>query len=170
MEFSTLKQLQKYTEKHGRFEDGECVKILEDNQVYMYKNSNWEPIDVKSKVAMNLYDINKQIFSQLKPYGEEEWKDAVERINMWRITSHYKYHMMLCKDLSYYTILHKERMASDFDTFGNAIRECLSSCFEVVDIDCSDIDKIEIWIKDADEAYVMYIFGYDDGVVSYGGQ
>ena len=43
-------------------------KVCEDTQqVYVGKNSKWEPMDAKSEVKVNLYEINKTVMAQMKP-------------------------------------------------------------------------------------------------------
>lgn len=173
MEFTSLKFLQQYTDKHGRFEKGETVKITDTNEYYVYDGSNWNKTELTSNLNMNLYALNKQLISQFKPYSESQWDEAIVKINNWAKDIETSYFMLLCKDISYYTVFTKEFDYPECSSLGAAVKECLEYTGEVVFIDFDNTDHIEIWLKQEDndncEIYCLMLFNYELGVVTYRG-
>lgn len=164
--FQTFKQLQKYTEKHGRFQEGDVVKVHDEDKYYIYRDG-WQELKAEIKggeVGLNLYDLNKQIMAQMEPWEVERWEEAEKDIDAWESKINAHYYMMLCKEKSYYTIFVDD--GYEFHGLGAAVRECLEFVGDVVSIDIEP-EVIEIWIKELDDAYCMYLFNYDEGVVSF---
>ena len=165
--FQTLKQLEKYTEKHGRFQEGEVIKVHDEDKLYYYKDSEWHPLEAKavdSNIQMNLYDLNKQIMAQIEPYDIEKWEQAEKDIDAWEKEINGHYYMMLCKEKSYYTVFVDD--GYEFHGLGAAVRECLEFVGNVVSIDINP-EVIEIWVKELDDTYCIHLFCYDEGVVSF---
>ena len=166
--FQTLKQLEKYTLKHGRFKDGDVVKVHEEDKFYIYKDKKWTEIKAElkgSEVQMNLYDLNKQIMAQMEPYDIEKWEQAEIDIDNWEKEIQAKYYMLLCKENSYYTVFVDD--GYEFHGLGAAVRECLEFVGDVVGIEITTGKVIEIWIREMEDSYCMYLFPYDEGVVSF---
>ena len=162
----TLKQLEAYTQKHGRFQNGDVVKIHEEDKYYVYRDG-WQELkaDFKdSEVSMKLYDLNKQIMAQMESYDIDKWEQAEKDIDAWEKEIKANYYMLLCKEKSYYTIFVDD--GYEFHGLGAAVRECLEFVGNVVSIDIEP-EVIEIWIRELDDAYCMYLFNYDKGVVSF---
>ena len=166
--FKNLKVLQQYTIKHGRFQEGEIVQTSDDEKLYIYKNGEWEEITAKiaeSNIQMKLYDLNKQIMSQMEPYTMEQWEKAAKAITAWDKENAATYYMLLCRDISYYTVFVND--GYELHNFGDAVREC----FEFIGGDVVDIDidpgVIEIWVKNEETTYCFYLFNYETGVVSF---
>lgn len=42
--FKNLQTLKNYTNKYGRFQNGEMVQTIDDNKIYMY-NNGWEEVE-----------------------------------------------------------------------------------------------------------------------------
>lgn len=79
------------------------------------------------------------------------------------------YHMLLCKDFSYYTIFNYDSMLS-FPDFPSAVCTIITELGEVYSIELLEDGAMEIWIKPTGEEnpYAFYLFPYDAGVVYYG--
>ena len=165
--FKNLKTLEKYTEKHGRFQEGEVIQVQEEDKLYIYKDSKWEELKaemIDSNIKMNLYELNKQIMAQMEPYDIDKWEQAEKDINAWDSEQKASYYMLLCKEISYYTVFVND--GYEFHNLGQAVRECLEFVGNVVDIEINQ-DVIEIWIRELDNAYCLHLFNYEEGIVSF---
>lgn len=166
--FKNLKTLQNYTEKHGRFQNGDVIEVQDENKLYFYKDNAWHElsgkIDVNSNIEINLYNLNKQIMAQMEPFNIEKWEQAEKDIDAWDKENNASYYMMLCKEKSYYTVFTDD--GYEFHGLGAAVRECLEFVGNVVSIDINP-EVIEIWIRELNDAYCLHLFNYEDGVVSF---
>ena len=122
-----------------------------------------------TQAAMNLYDNNKQVVSQLPALTKEQlWQEKAILLDEYLNSSDGVYYMMLCNELRYYTIFHidtegwiDEPMAS----------EEICACLEEFADEIKSIERtedgaaIEIWITKDNETYVMYLFDYTGGVI-----
>lgn len=163
--FQTFKQLQNYTEKHGRFQDGDVMEIHDENKIYVFKDKEWHELKTDSNIQMNLYDLNKQLMSQMNAYTLEQWEEAETNINNWEANIKATYYMMLCKEISYYTVFVND--GYEFHSLGAAVRECLEFIGgDIVSIDIEP-EVIEIWVKQTDDVYCLHLFNYDNGIVSF---
>lgn len=162
--FKSLKALQDYTDKYGRFQEGD-YQYVDEEGYYLYRNSEWHKVELDTKgIKLSLYELNKQIMSQLDPFTLENWQDAEKQITEWESNIKGRYYMLLCKEKSYYTVFVDD--GYEFHNFGQAIRECLEFVGNVVSIEYKP-NLIEFWIKDKEDTYCMYLFNYDEGVVSF---
>ena len=74
------------------------------------------------------------------------------------------YYMLLCKDISYYTLFIKD--ANSKDNFGSEVIACAEYLGDVKSIELNeDKSAIEIWFTNQNSSYVMYLFNYEDGVI-----
>ena len=132
------------------------VYCKETDAYYIWdeQNNNWVEIDNDATLSFSVYDMNKQIISQLPSLTPEEIKeklaDAVAKLN-----EKDKAYMLLFKDMEYYTLF-----ISDFifarrkDTFyydenlSNSIAECLADLAQEVKVidECTVPGLLEIWI------------------------
>ena len=63
---------------------------------------------------------------------------------MWR----FDYLMLLCKDISYYTIFYKADNSEEFATRGDAILACAQDIGKIITVDYMEAsDTIEIWVR-----------------------
>ena len=71
-----------------------------------------------------------------------------------------------CKEISYFTIFSIQKYA-ECDTLGEAVIECLNNVGEIKSIDLDEGgNAIECWVTTGDESTCLYLFPYDDGIVS----
>ena len=152
-------------------ESGEMALCKDTGELYVWKeNSGWTQISVDNKgFEMNLYDLNKNIISQLDPLTNGEITMKMGLIKEYYDKANNTYHMLLCKDFNYYTIFNYDSMLS-FPDFPSAICTIIAELGEVYSIELLEDGAMEIWIKPTGEEspYAFYLFPYDAGVVYYG--
>lgn len=125
---------------------------------------------------MTLYDLNKQMVNQMTPMSEELEKSHLEEIfNPFIEQTNNKYYMLLCRDLFYFTVFHREE--NNKDNFYESIKELLNEKGTLITACWADENtknSIEYWVKikipiennpDFSETYCFVLFPYDAGVV-----
>lgn len=163
------KSIEELKNSHHKFKDNDIATIEDKpSERYIYKNGNWELIPTTSTIntGMKVYEMNKNIISQMKPANKEKMQEIkAELVEFEESCRGNKYFMLLCKDYNYYTIFHK---AGTF-VYKNFVISVLDILTELGDLIIASIttDKtaVEIWIKIKGEAYCFYLFPYDKGVV-----
>lgn len=101
----------------------------------------------ESTLSMTAYDLNKSIMTSMPIL--ENLDDAIKLINekMWR----FDHLMLLCKDISYYTIFYKDDNQEEFPTRGDAILTCAQDVGKIITVDYMEAsDTIEIWVRTAE--------------------
>ena len=119
---------------------------------------------VSGSFNMSLYDMNKQIIAQLPALTEEALEAKYELIDEFGKGKHWC--MLLGKEIGYYTLFHHlEKDANE--TFASAVLDCVSYLGKVQSIEYADEGHtaIEIWIVKDEEATVLYLFDYAEGVI-----
>ena len=144
--------------------------VRKEDGLYVYKDGEYYPIeDQKIDTGMSLYDLNKQGYAQLLPYDETQIQDAIAWINEFSDKNKGKYYMLLCKEISYYTVFEKDFLEYDCLSLGHGVIECLNNVGTIHGIDDNGEGALEIWVKTSDEeVYCMLLFNYDVGVVKVG--
>ena len=96
-------------------EEGE----IRDDQVY--HEGNWQTLDT----GLTLYEVNQQLVAQLPNMTKEKIEEKKEMFNNFLKKDSAEYYMMLCKELSYYTIF--RILSSDYigPTCFTEVVECL---------------------------------------------
>ena len=144
--------------------------VRKEDGFYVYNNGEYYPIeDQKIDTGMSLYELNKQGYAQLLPYDETQIQDAITWINEFSDKNKGKYYMLLCKEMSYYTVFEKDFLEYDCLSLGHGVIECLDNVGTIHGIDDNGEGALEIWVKTSDEeVYCMLLFNYDIGVVKVG--
>ena len=80
--------------------DNELAVCEDTQQAYVGKNGKWEPMDAKSEIKVNLYEINKTAMAQMKPLNFKQRIEAVNVIDAScrRVTAN-NYYMLVGQDL-----------------------------------------------------------------------
>lgn len=145
-------------------QEGEIMQNSIDNKFYIYKDGNWMLINMDSSgINMGLYDMNKQIISQLPVLTDLE--DKKYTINSLHAKFNNEFYMLYGKEISYFTLFKIE----DSTYFGNEVVDCLSNIGDIKAIDLTEAnDAIEIWVQDGENVTCLYLFPYDNGVVQVG--
>ena len=144
--------------------EGEVMQNAADGHYYIWHEGQWNAIKMdKSGFEMGLYDMNKQIISQLPDLTEFE--DATAAINKLYESRPDRFYMMYGKEISYFTLF---EIIDDF-WFPSNVIECCANIGNIKAIDLTEAaDAIEIWVMSDDEPTCLYLFPYDSGVVKVG--
>ena len=176
--FETLDALKQAVEKNpDRFTEGYTVFVEEMQEKMTFHNNEWIAqelgelkADGKGEVTMSLYEMNRQLITQLPDYNEEAWGGAKEIFAAYLSKHVHNYYMLYGRELNYFTVFNKQE-EGEFDTLFDALKLCLDSVGPVRSFDFDGEAAIEIWIKPeiASAATCLYLFPYDDGVVTFRG-
>ena len=157
-------------------EDGQVVYNEVENKYFMYKNEQWFPVEGKMTgqgLELNLYDLNKNIIEQLPDFGDSQWEGAEKVFGDWLAKQTCTHFMLYGREINYFTIFKKGVIGeSDFATFWDGLKECLKALGPVRSIGVNELEdgsasSIEIWLKYGDTITCMYLFNYDEGIVTY---
>ena len=120
---------------------------------------------VNGELQLNLYDLNKQIISQLPILQNETMDEAMDKIKQYIKDMENTFYMLLCRDFNYYTLFHIVDYITEPDAASEVIA-CAGELGQIKIVDTNDDGAMEIWVHPADsEPVVMYLFGYDGGVI-----
>ena len=161
-----------YRDKDGNIienpEEGQLAHSPETQKLYKYTNGKWEMVTGDAGLNLNMYDLNKQIIAQLPALDEHGVQQARTDILNFFQDIEQEYYMLLSRDIHYYTLFHildepKEPISCILD-------EAWACAEYIGDIKSVSREEgaIEIWVQPRDEwsePLVMYLFGYDQGVV-----
>lgn len=152
-------------------EEGEIVYCESEQQYMVYQNNSWMPVKAEMTnegLQLNLYDLNKQIISQLPSLTNNQKEEYIKEINSFKNGDYY---MLYGKEISYFTLLKTGTKEEKLESFGKTIFSLLNDLTEKI-YSCEkteDNEAFEIWIEYNDEPTVLYLFNYDNGVVKYYG-
>ena len=157
------------------YTEGYTVFLEDIKETVTYQNGEWvaqeigETTSASGEVSMSLYEMNRQLINQLPDYNEEAWGGAEEILKEYLEKHPNSYYMMYGRELNYFTVFHKEEDAEFANLFG-AVKTCLDSVGGVRSFDFDGEAAIEIWVKPeaASTVTCLYLFPYDDGVVTFG--
>lgn len=152
-------------------EPGEMVLCKDTNEIYIWDEEHgWSLITAEGKgFEMNLYDLNKNVISQLNPLTPGEITMKMSLFKDYYDKADNLYHMLLCRDFNYYTIFNYNSMPNTPD-FSSMVCTVITELGEVYSIELLEDGAMEIWIRPTGEEspYAFYLFPYDAGVVYYG--
>ena len=124
-----------------------------------------EETKASGNLQMNLYDLNKQIISQMPTLDEDGIDLALMTIAAYIKNTENKYYMLLCKDINYYTLFNISTTITE-PYACEEVLACAGDLGVLKSVEVNDNDAVEIWVQDEQgEAMVMYLFPYDAGVV-----
>lgn len=173
--FENMEALKADMEKNpDSYVEGTTVYLEDIKEGVRYINGEWvadETMETKANgdITMSLYEMNRQLINQLPDYNEEAWGGAEEILKEYLEKHAYSYYMMYGRELNYFTVFHKEDGA-EFANLFSAVKACLDSVGGVRSFDFDGEAAIEIWVKPevASTVTCLYLFPYDDGVVTFG--
>lgn len=116
---------------------------------------------------MSLYDINKQIVSQLPNFTEENLtKFRTEVLPDFMSKNYGTYYTLLCKEASYYTLF--RRTSQPEISIDEALLECINYIGTIKDVSTEETSpELAIWIKNDAGVECYHFFNYDLGVVEF---
>ena len=115
-----------------------------------------------------LYDLNKSAMSQVKPMSKEKLDEAQKEIADWFNWGIDAYAMLLCRERYDFTVFHLYETANVNPPVLAAEEAigCLTDRGEILSIEkTNDNVAWECWVKIDDEAFVYYLFPYDNAVI-----
>ena len=154
--------------------DGEYA-IVENptEQIYIYKNNNWEKCEGKGSIDVSLYEINATAIAQLPSHNDdpEQIKKDIELINDY-ITEQFdqEFFLLICKELPnksfYLTILQRDKYNASLSSSGEEVIDLLSGMGTIHALSKEDSGIMEIWVKDPEENMICFmLFPGDDFIV-----
>ena len=146
-------------------DEGEIVQTPEGDYL-VWKDGNWNKINVEgSNISMGLYDMNKQIITQLPTLTTDDLLEKLPLVEELHNKYNNEYYMLYGKEISYFTLFKLKQVES----FPHEAIDCLQNIGPIKVIDLTeDKDAIEAWVMADDEATCLYLFPYDMGVVVVG--
>lgn len=118
-----------------------------------------------SGITINLYELNKQIVSQLPPFDMQRIQDAKDTLNNWKKNN--TAYLLYGKEIGYFTLFLPTEDDKE-DSFDDVLFECLLAIsMDIYSFDVVNEDTIEIWLKYEDTPTAMYLFNYEEGIVKY---
>jgi hypothetical protein len=148
--------------------DGEKAYSPETKKLYQWSADagEWKLIDGDINLGMTTYDLNKQIIGQMDVLDAEGLTAAANTLTTYAKASDNIYHMLLCRDINYYTIFKIDILNEEVEGFGEVVLDCATDIGAIKSVDNTEDGAIEIWVHPVDnEPVVMYLFPYDAGVV-----
>ena len=120
-----------------------------------------EDIKVNGGMNLSLYEMNKQVISQLPEIEDIAVLTPIRKYK----NKDGKYFMLLCRDLNYYTLFVID-LESDV-RIEQEVLECLKELGTIKSVEeFEDKNVVEIWVQPEDsDPVVMYFFNYDKGVI-----
>ena len=167
----TRSQLESLTEiNKNRLNKNEIVYVIDEEKFLFWTGDEWSEYKANGGLNLNLYEFNKTLVSQLPIL--EDFTEAVKIIQNILLGRENEHFMLLCKDISYYTIFYKaEENVCNFKTFGEAVITCAEDIGKVISVDyIEDQNAVEIWVRtEQNENLCMYLFNCEKMFVSFGG-
>ena len=128
-------------------------------------------IDESGNLGMSLYDVNKNFMADQPALSQDELTASLKVIEDY-VFNTYKnstYFMLLCKELSYYTVFVRDSKSST-----NILTDEVLNCLQWIAKDILSIElnttnnTPEIWIRTPEEEVVcMYLFNAADFIVTF---
>lgn len=144
--------------------EGELCQTPE-GQILVWHDNSWNTVKMEGGgVNVGLYDMNKQIISQMPVL--EDFEKAMDDIWTLYETYHNKYFMLYGKEISYFTVF----KIIEPQYLGEEVLDCCLNVGLVKAMDLTEAgDAVEIWVQPQDgEPTCLYLFPYDSGIVQVG--
>lgn len=144
-------------------QEGEVAQA-EDGKLKIFQGGEWKDLNVEgSNLELGLYELNKQIISQLPSLTDEELDKKINIIDACYEKCVNDFYMLYGKEISYFTLF----KVNEPIYFAKTVLDCLNEVGEIKAIDpTEDGFAVEIWVQPTDEEPTcLYLFPYDNGLV-----
>lgn len=143
------------------------IYVIDENRVYSYRNGRFvvQEIDKTSNVDVSLYDINKQIISQMPEITKEEAIKILDDYQWMHASTSYFGFMSFEKH--YFTIFHRTENKQD-TMFAAIALDCIQNIGHLKTLNIEN-ETLEVWLDIGNEIYQYLIFPYDEGIVNFHG-
>lgn len=143
---------------------GQEVYSQADDAIFRWDPiEGWQKVEINGGLNMSLYDINKQVISQLPVLTEEQLQEKRQLINTYCANTTSTFYMLLCRDINYYTVFCRD--INGENDIGKEVLLCGTDLGLIKAIDLNEDDVIEVWVECQGEVYVAFFFPYDNGVI-----
>lgn len=117
---------------------------------------------------IDLYSLNKQAVKSMPFIDVISLNLKTKVINDWN--KGFKYALLYCKDIGYFTLFKQEDKNPDMPFLGTAVIDVLHDFEGIYSIDITEEGTIEIWFKKEgiEDPMAMYLMDWTEGVVTYG--
>lgn len=152
---------------------GDIIFCEDTKQLYIYTDNGWTlytpAAATESGLNLNLMELNRAIISQLDPFPENNVLQAKEIIDNWCKNINNHYYMLYGKEISYFTVFTFLNGDIAIGSLGAEVLDCLNNIGPIYSIELTlENDAIEIWVKQDDLMTCLYLFPYDNGIVTIG--
>ena len=145
--------------------EGQSAYSPETKKLYVYSEGEWKMVTGETNFGMTIYDINKQIISQMGELEGIAREEAHLLITDTVATSGQTYFMLLCRDINYYTLFKLDKDNSGLCNVASEVFDCAEDIGALKSVESVE-GAIEIWVHPIDEEpLAMYLFPYDAGVI-----
>ena len=146
--------------------EGQKAFSPQTKKLYCFTNGEWKVLEGNVNLGMTIYDLNKQVISQMDMLEGAAREEAHLHITNMATRSNNTYFMLLCRDINYYTLFKLNKDNNDLCNIANEVFECAEDIGAIKSVESVDGDAIEIWVHPVDsDPIVMYLFPYDAGVI-----
>ena len=142
----------------------EVWQMSEENESYEDVSESHEDAAL---MQMTLYEMNQQLIANMPSFEEKDWNEAATVIADWVSAHMDSYYMLLCKELSYYTLFNTSRENLAVADFTTELFDILKDLGAVKNIEVDTNGMIAIWLNWHGEEVprCFYLFPYGAGVV-----
>lgn len=146
--------------------EGQKAFSPQTKKLYCFTNGEWKVLEGNVNLGMTIYDLNKQVISQMGILEGAAREEAHLHITDMATRSNNTYFMLLCRDINYYTLFKLNKDNNGLCNIANEVFECVEDIGVIKSVESVEGDAIEIWVHPVDEdPIVMYLFPYDAGVI-----
>ena len=146
--------------------EGQKAFSPQTKKLYCFTNGEWKVLEGNVNLGMTIYDLNKQVISQMGILEGAAREEAHLHITDMATRSNNTYFMLLCRDINYYTLFKLNKDNNDLCNIANEVFECAEDIGAIKSVESVDGDAIEIWVHPVDsDPIVMYLLPYDAGVI-----
>lgn len=146
--------------------EGQKAFSPQTKKLYCFTNGEWKVLEGNVNLGMTIYDLNKQVISQMGILEGAAREEAHLHITDMATRSNNTYFMLLCRDINYYTLFKLNKDNNGLCNIANEVFECVEDIGAIKSVESVEGDAIEIWVHPVDEdPVVMYLFPYDAGVI-----
>lgn len=150
-------------------EDGRTIFVEELGKVFRYVNNEWteEKENENAPTAqLTLYELNRQMVSQLPNFEESQWEGAEKVFADWTDPKKNEYFLLYGREINYFTLFKRNEYNSTNEKLFDCVKECFKHIGPVKAFDVTeDEDAVEIWAEYEGVTTCLYLFEYDDGVI-----
>lgn len=149
--------------------------LLEEDEYKAYLEANLniaqaktdENKETQTNPSISLYELNRGLISQLKPYDMEDTKKAFEAVKDWLSKNRDSYYMFLCKEKSYFTVFDATQSSYIVVDMASQFFALLEEFDVIYSIEVDTNNAVAVWacFDDDELPHCYYLFPYGRGVI-----